>query len=462
MLRRFNRNQKVDAVLLLWKALLMLLYIGGYAYIWYHFYGPKMYTEAFFEKGDYVVIGMFAILYLSFARLYGGFSLDISRPGELTYCHVVSGALTLGFMYMVAWLLIRYMPAPLPTVALFGVMVLTAWLWSLLGCRMADRLMPPKRMVIVYGNADAFRDGRQILASAPQRFCLVGAFGIEEPQLLDRLRQSDARGVMLCGVESSRRNDLIKFCYANRIDAYVRPSIGDILMKGARSMQIDNLPVLLLDQGSPSVWYLIIKRLMDILLGLTAMILFSPFMLVTAIAIKAYDGGPIFYRQIRLTKNRREFYVYKFRSMRVDAEKDGVARLASQGDDRITPVGKVIRALRIDEMPQLLCILLGSMTIVGPRPERPEIAQQYEAQMPEFALRLQAKAGLTGYAQVYGKYNTTPYNKLQMDLDYIGSMSLITDLKIILATVKILFMPESTEGVASGQITARDEEKKEP
>ena len=185
----------------------------------------------------------------------------------------------------------------------------------------------------------------------------------------------------------------------------------------------------------------------------------SPLMLVTAAAIKLTDGGPVFYKQIRLTRNRKEFYVYKFRSMRVDAEKDGVARLASQGDDRITPVGKIIRSLRIDELPQLLCILLGTMTIVGPRPERPEIAAQYEKEMPEFALRLQAKAGLTGYAQVYGKYNTSPYNKLQMDLQYIGSMGLVTDLKIIFATIKVLFVPESTEGVAQGQTTARKENR---
>ena len=214
---------------------------------------------------------------------------------------------------------------------------------------------------------------------------------------------------------------------------------------------------MLCQSSKPSVWYLVVKRGMDIVLSLAALVILSPVMLFTAAAIKLYDGGPVLYKQIRLTKDRKKFYVYKFRSMRVDAEKDGVARLASQGDDRITPVGKIIRSLRIDELPQLLCILMGTMTIVGPRPERPEIAEQYEKEMPEFALRLQAKAGLTGYAQVYGKYNTSPYNKLQMDLQYIGSMGLVTDMKIIFATIKVLFVPESTEGVAQGQTTAQKE-----
>jgi bacterial sugar transferase family protein len=182
--------------------------------------------------------------------------------------------------------------------------------------------------------------------------------------------------------------------------------------------------------------------------------------LITAIAVKS-DGGPAFYKQVRLTEDGKQFEILKFRSMRVDAEKDGVARLSTgDKDDRITKVGHIIRACRLDELPQLLNILKGDLSIVGPRPERPEIAAQYCEEMPEFALRLQAKAGLTGYAQVYGKYNTTPYDKLQMDLMYIAHPSLIEDLKIMLATVKILFMPESTEGVAEGQTTAMGDTNK--
>ena len=170
--------------------------------------------------------------------------------------------------------------------------------------------------------------------------------------------------------------------------------------------------------------------------------------------IKAYDHGPAFYKQVRLTKDGRRFEILKFRSMRIDAEKDGVARLAATDDDRITPVGKIIRAIRFDELPQIFNILKGDMSIVGPRPERPEIAAQYEEEMPAFSLRLQVKAGLTGTAQVYGKYNTEPKDKLKMDLMYINDMSLKEDLKLIFATVKILFMPESTEGVSEGQTTA--------
>lgn len=183
--------------------------------------------------------------------------------------------------------------------------------------------------------------------------------------------------------------------------------------------------------------------------------LFAPIMAAVAVAIKITDGGDIFYRQKRLTKDGKIFSVLKFRSMRMDAEKDGVARLSTgENDPRVTRVGRFIRAVRFDELPQLLNILKGDMAIVGPRPERPEISAQYAQEMPEWNLRLQAKCGLTGYAQVYGQYNTTPYDKLLLDLMYIARPSLFEDFKIIFATVKILFMKESTEGVAEGQVTA--------
>ena len=156
-----------------------------------------------------------------------------------------------------------------------------------------------------------------------------------------------------------------------------------------------------------------------------------------------------------------EFKIVKFRSMRTDAEKDGVARLASKNDDRITPIGKFIRKVRIDELPQLFNILKGEMSFIGPRPERPEIIRQYQEDMPEFTFRTKVKAGLAGYAQVYGKYNTTPYDKLKLDLFYIENYSVWLDIKLMLLTLKILFQPDSTEGVEENQVTAIKEIRKE-
>lgn len=264
--------------------------------------------------------------------------------------------------------------------------------------------------------------------------------------------------VFLSGIHSHERNVIIKYCVANDIDVFVIPRIGDVLMSAADHMHMFHLPMLHLRRYNVQPEYLFMKRLLDVVLSSVALVILSPVMLVVALAIKKTDGGPVLYKQVRLTKDGKSFEILKFRSMRVDAEKDGIARLSTgDKDERVTPVGRIIRACRLDELPQLINILVGDMTIVGPRAERPEIAAQYEKELPEFALRLQGKAGLTGYAQVYGKYNTTPYDKLQMDLMYLAHPSIVEDIKIMFATVKILFMPDSTEGVEKGKTTAAEE-----
>ena len=257
---------------------------------------------------------------------------------------------------------------------------------------------------------------------------------------------------------SHERNQILKFCVLHDVNSYVIPRIGDMIMSSAEEMNLMHLPMLLVRRYSPVPEYLFFKRLFDIVLSAAALIILSPLMIVLALIIRS-DGGTAFYRQTRLTKDGKKFEVLKFRSMRMDAEKDGVARLSTgENDDRITKVGHFIRACRMDELPQLINILKGDMSIVGPRPERPEIAAQYRKELPEFDLRLQCKCGLTGLAQVYGKYNSTPYDKLLMDLMYIAKPSLAEDFRICLATIKILFMPESTEGVAVGATTAMDYE----
>ena len=299
---------------------------------------------------------------------------------------------------------------------------------------------------------------------------LIGEYGLEKKFRIEHVLQvkeclenlSGLDGcdtVFLAGIHSHDRNIILKYCMYRGIRVYVIPRVGDVIMGGAKQIHMFHLPMMQIERYHPIPEYVLAKRFFDILLSGIALIVLSPFILVTAIAVKS-DGGPALYKQKRLTKDGRVFNVLKFRSMRVDAEKDGVARLSTgDKDDRITPVGKVIRKIRFDELPQLFNILRGDMSIVGPRPERPEIAAQYEKEMPEFALRLQAKAGLTGYAQVYGKYNTTPYDKLKLDLTYIENYSFLLDLQLIATTVKILFQKENTEGVDQWQTTASKREK---
>ena len=202
-----------------------------------------------------------------------------------------------------------------------------------------------------------------------------------------------------------------------------------------------------------------VKRALDVTFSLIGTAVSSPILLAVAAAVKLDSKGPVIFKQERLGKDGKVFEMYKFRSMCVGAEHMGTGQYSYKGDSRVTRVGKIIRATSLDELPQFINILKGDMSIVGPRPERPEIAAQYEKEMPAFSLRLQVKAGLTGTAQVYGRYNTEPRDKLKMDLMYINKMSLAEDLKLIFATIKILLMKESTQGVEQGQTTAEKTEK---
>lgn len=445
-----NTQQRQHAQLFLLDAVLPLLNTAAFAVCWYAYYEKWLYLT-FEGYGDYMVIGFFCALYTVFVHLYGGFDLLTSRVSELIYSHVISLAMTGFFMFVVLWMLIRaHVPHILPLLLCLAVCAAFSALWSLIASRLTDKIVPAKKTVLIYDNKEAYKNGVQIAKTQRNRLEMVDEAEASRPldALEAQLRDTGAEAVLLCGIASSRRNDILKYCIDHDILAYVRPNIGDLLISNGQNLRMNHLPVLLCQRAAPSVFYLGFKRLMDILISGVALILTSPFMLATAIAIKAYDGGPVMFTQKRMTLNRKEFVIHKFRSMKVDADKGGKGIVTMQNDDRITPVGKFIRACRLDELPQLYDIFIGNMTIVGPRPERLETIELYEKDMPEFGLRLQVKAGLTGYAQVYGKANTSPYDKLQMDLMYIGEQGVLTDLKIILATIKILFMPESTEGFA--------------
>lgn len=435
-----------DLPLRLLKFLNIVLVTGPFAAVWMFFYWQQT-ASPYFAKGNWLVIALFFLLYLMFGRVYEAFMFNIYSVVELVYSQALSSALSDFIMYIVIWLLTKHLPSVWPMAAGFCLQLLLSLLWSVLTTQWYSRSFPPRRAMLILGedgNADAlvakYSEGGkfEVVLSASVDELMDG--GVEIPE--------DIRSVFLCGVHSHDRNVILKYCVAHGLTAYIIPRIGDVLMSGARRMHLSHQLVLRVGRYNPNPEYLIAKRIMDILLSALALVISSPVMLVTAAAIKLTDGGPVFYKQTRMTKDGKLFQVLKFRSMRTDAEKDGVARLSTgDKDDRITPVGRVIRKVRIDELPQLINILLGDMSIVGPRPERPEIAEQYMEILPEFELRLQTKAGLTGYAQVYGKYNTTPYDKLQMDLMYISNPSLVEDIRIILATVKILFEKESTEGV---------------
>ena len=436
------------AVLRLVKLLNVALMTAAAMYVWCTWYADNTWSQTGLLVGC-----IFCILYMTYGRIYESFLISLVRITEMVYSQALALLMSDGILYLVLSLMAKGLVPVVPMVGLFMSQLLISVCWSVCAHKWYFVVFPPKRTAIIY---DRGRDVGKLIGA----YGLSKKFDVKRTVTLEECLSGDfkvLRGmqtVFLCGISSHERNLILKQCVEQGITVYVLPKIGDIIMSGAKQMHLFHLPFLRVGRYDPAPEYLLMKRLFDILVSASALVILSPLMLGVAIAIRR-DGGPAFYRQCRLTKDGKRFDVLKFRSMRVDAEKDGVARLSTgDADPRITPIGHFIRRVRIDELPQLINILRGDMTIVGPRPERPEIAAQYERELPEFSLRLQAKAGLTGFAQVYGKYNTTPYDKLQMDLMYIANPSFWEDLKIIFATIKILFLPESTEGVAEGQETA--------
>ena len=371
----------------------------------------EMLEFPFWRRGNWLMVALYAILLLFFNQMYGGLKVGFLRRGNLIY----SQCFSVTFVNIITYLQIALIDKRFHNVLyMLGIEladIVVIVIWCLVFERIYKKFVPPRRMLLVYGERPAFK----------------------------LMENGD--------INSQQRNDLIKTFYRMDVRTYIVPKISDIVIRSATELNLFDSPLYLSRNDGLSLAQDFIKRFTDIILSAVALIISSPFFLIIAIAIKLEDRGPVFYKQKRLTRGGRIFDIYKFRTMVPDAEKRCGARLATENDPRITRVGRFLRSCRMDELPQLINIMKGDMSIVGPRPERPEIAAEIEEKIPEFRLRLKVKAGLTGYAQYYGKYNTTPYDKLKLDLTYILNYSFLLDLKLMLLTPKILFLKESSEGV---------------
>ena len=424
-----------------------------YALFWYGYYSERMYLKFYF-KGHLLMLFVYVVLLFFFSQMYGGMRIGYLRYGEVMFSQVFATVCVNAITYLQMCLMVRgfldIRPMLYMTLSEAAVIVL----WTMGSAGIYRRIISPRNLLLVHGDRPV-EDILQKFATRKDKYQVTKNIHIGMgAEAICQEAENGYDGLILWDIPAQIRNRLYKYCFGVGIRVYIMPKIPDILIKGADQLHLFDTPILLTREYVLSFDQRLAKRIIDFVCALILCIISSPIMLVTAILIKAYDRGPVLYKQVRCTRDMKEFHILKFRSMRVDAEKDGVARLASKNDDRITPIGRFIRMVRIDELPQLFNILKGDMTFIGPRPERPEIIMQYMENMPEFIFRTKVKAGLAGYAQVYGKYNTTPYDKLKLDLFYIENYSIWLDIKLMLLTLKILFRPESTEGVDNSQTTA--------
>ena len=440
------------------KLFIVLLQTGIYGWLWYGHYKDMMPVK-YWERGNWAIIALYGIFIIVFSRAFGALKVGYLKTWDIMYSQMLTIICVNGVTYLQLELINgdwKLFENSEPMFLLCAVDFIIVLCWALFMRWIYAIIYPPHEMLLIYGNIspDAIiskLESRKDKYHVKEKMPLSAGMD----NILERILQYDA--VLVGDIPVQDRNIFIKYCFEKDIRCYGIPKISDIMIRNSESIDLFDSPLLLFRNNGLTYRQMFVKRAMDIVISFVGIILASPFMLIVALAIKLYDHGPVFYKQKRQTMGGREFDILKFRSMIVDSEQHG-ARLAKEHDDRITPVGKVIRRLHFDELPQLFNILKGDMAFVGPRPERKEITEEYTKEIPEFPFRLKVKAGLTGYAQVYGQYNTVPYDKLKLDLTYITNYSIWLDIKLIILTVKILFQKEKSEGVDDEQKTALKKE----
>ena len=459
-----RERERYKRLIMFWASVLIVaIQTGVFADAWFHDYHlQEVIGRRYAYWGHITLLAMYALFVVLVSKLFSAFKVGYQRVLDVLLSQIFSVLLVNAVMYLQLALIgrWRFLEHIGPMIRVTGINLAAVIVWVLFMRIIYTRIYPPHEILVIFGTYNP-KPLMKKMEKRRDKYTLTGTISLKEGE--ERIKEEILKyeAVMIGDIPAHERNIFLKFCFENNIRCYCQPKISDIMIMSSEKIHMFDTPLLLFRNSGLTVENQVIKRIFDIICSLIMLIVFSPILLVSAALIKAYDGGPVFYRQERLTKDGKVFLIYKFRSMCVDSEKHG-ARLAMKGDSRVTPVGKVLRNLHFDELPQIFNILKGDMSVVGPRPERPEIAAEYYKELPEFEYRLKVKAGLTGYAQVYGKYNTTPYDKLKLDLTYIENYSFFLDLHLIATTAKILFQKENTEGVEQWQTTAsqKDKEKK--
>ena len=416
-----------------------------YYYIWRNEYHPSWLFPDYPRYGKYVLAGVYGLVAMFMFFNFDGFKFGYLKQGDVFVSQVLALFATNFITYWQLCLIAERVIPVAPIMLLMGIDIVLALVFSYLFDLLYHSLYVPKRLVMVYGNKEAVRL-KVKMETRQDKYRIVKLIPSTDSfdNICQELPKYDA--VVINGVEGQLRNEILNFCYSRALRTFVAPKISDIILRGGAEINLFDSPLLLINGRALTYPQRIMKRTFDLIVSAIAAILLTPVFLAVSAAIKLEDGGPVFFKQKRATYDGKTFDILKFRSMIVDAEKYGHSIPATERDPRITKVGAFLRATRIDELPQLLNILKGDMSIVGPRPERVEHMEAYSAEVPEFPLRLKVKGGLTGYAQIYGKYNTSPYDKLRMDMMYVENYSFFLDLKLILMTIRIMLKKESTEG----------------
>ncbi len=412
--------------------------------IWHNCYRYE-YFRQLLGRGKYVLMGVYFMLSYILLKMCEALEFGHLKVPETVISSIAAMSVVNFMTYWEVCLIANYMVSPLPMLGLSGMDIVVCILCALIFTAIDSKGYAPHNMLLIYG-AEESLDLKPKLESRQDRYTVTEII----PWTAGRLALEEAMArhdsVILIDIPGTERNDILKYCYSHAITTYVSPKISDIIIKGAPDITLFDTPLMKVKGRGLSMDQEFIKRAFDLALCFIAFVPFLIIFIIVAAAIRLDDHGPVFYRQYRVTRDGRVFRIIKFRSMKVHSEQNESFCRAVDNDSRITRVGRVIRRFRIDELPQIINIARGEMSWVGPRAEHANDMQLRTMEVMDYPDRLKVKAGLVGYAQIYGKYNTNSYDKLRLDLIYIENYSIMLDLKLIFMTIRAVLSRESTDG----------------
>ncbi len=444
----YNKLQRMESFkhlinfLLVMGCIVLEVFLFGYHWL-QHFQwelASPLFTPhgVFWFRGHVLEIAIYAVILIAFSNMYGGMRLGYLKNAELIFSQIFATLIADLLIYAELSVMALRLFTAKHVLIMFAEQFVVAFVYILIINKVYMNIFPPRKLLLIYGD----RNPEDLVAKFETRkdkYKITDRISVKEGEeaVKERIRNTYDSGlcnaVIIGDMTVRERKPLIKFCYSEDIRFYLLPKITDVILMGAEELHVFDSPILLTREYSLTMEQRFAKRTIDIVCSFLLLILASPFMLLTALAVKLYDGGPVLYKQVRCTRDMREFKILKFRSMRVDAEKDGVARLASKGDSRITPVGNFIRKCRLDELPQLINILKGDMSFIGPRPLLIEYLPYYTEREK---LRHTVRPGLTGLAQASGRNLVNWDRRLELDAQYVENLSFAMDCKVLIMTVQ--------------------------
>lgn len=409
-----------------------------------------------------VTLSTYVIMLFLLTNIYGGYEIGIKRRREIAVSLILTGIIT----DLVTYLELTIMKTNEANNAtftienvgiLFGVIaiqIFIALVFIIVGDSFYFWINEAEKCLIITTGEDGAKKVAAAMSLFKSKYRINEIVNIDDDRLEEKMLQANT--VVMYEVPVEKRTEIVDFCYRNLKNIYFNPRISDILANTSKTAVVDDIPFFSWQFHTLTFEQRIVKRLMDVVISLIGIIITSPILLISALCIKKNDGGKVFFKQRRATVNGKVFEIYKFRTMKENVEN----KSTFVGDDRITSVGKTLRKYRIDELPQLINILKGDMSLVGPRPEMLENVDEYTKELPEFIYRLRMKAGLTGYAQIIGKYNTSSKDKLMLDLLYIENYSILKDISLLFRTILVIFKAEdSTQAFSSDTVTQAEEKE---